>query len=355
MNVLAINSSARVGGESKTEWMLNHLVHGMREAGATVEIIALKDKKINYCSGCFTCWSKTPGTCIHKDDMTRELMAKWIAADLAVYATPLYHYTVNAHMKTFIERTLPVAQPFLEAAGEKTRHPLRHEPPGAVVLSVAGFPEDSVFDVLSSYVNFMFKDRLRAEIYRPAAETMTMDHLSDIRDDIAKAVQRAGHELIDAGKVSAETMERIKQPVVKNKKEFRDMGNMFWKTCIAEGVSPREFRAKKMVPRPDSIETFMLLMQMALNRNAARDVHATMQYQFSGEVKGQCYFIIENGSIQVEQGAHPNPQLTVTAPFEVWMDIITRKADGQEMFMKQKYSVAGDLNLLMKMGELFGR
>jgi multimeric flavodoxin WrbA len=33
MKVLAINSSARIGGQSKTELMLNHLVEGMREAG----------------------------------------------------------------------------------------------------------------------------------------------------------------------------------------------------------------------------------------------------------------------------------------------------------------------------------
>ena len=32
MKVLAINSSARKGGQSKTEWMLEHLVEGMAAA-----------------------------------------------------------------------------------------------------------------------------------------------------------------------------------------------------------------------------------------------------------------------------------------------------------------------------------
>jgi len=39
----------------------------------------------------------------------------------------------------------------------------------------------------------------------------------------------------------------------------------------------------------------------------------------------------------------------------MWMDIMTGKADGQELFMEEKYSVEGDLELLLKMGELFGR
>ena len=102
MKILSINSSPRTGDQSKTEMMLNHLVEGMQKAGAEVEIVNLREKKIKYCIGCFTCWTKTPGKCIHKDDMTKELFSKWLNSDLAVYATPLYHYTVNAEMKAFI-------------------------------------------------------------------------------------------------------------------------------------------------------------------------------------------------------------------------------------------------------------
>ena len=116
MKVLAINSSPRADGISKTGMMLDALVQGMRDAGAEVETIHLREKKIKNCIGCFTCWTKTPGVCVHKDDMTNELFPKWLEADLAVYATPLYHFTVNATMKAFIERTLPVVEPFLQSA-----------------------------------------------------------------------------------------------------------------------------------------------------------------------------------------------------------------------------------------------
>ena len=102
MKVLALNSSPRGDGESKTAIMLNSLVAGMQESGAEVEVVALHRKKIRTCDGCFTCWTKTPGTCIHKDDMTRELFPQWLKADLVVYASPLYHFTVNAVMKAFI-------------------------------------------------------------------------------------------------------------------------------------------------------------------------------------------------------------------------------------------------------------
>jgi len=57
----------------------------MRDAGAEVEIVNLRKKTIKSCIGCFTCWTKTPGKCIHKDDMTNELFPKWLKSDLVVY------------------------------------------------------------------------------------------------------------------------------------------------------------------------------------------------------------------------------------------------------------------------------
>ena len=107
MKVIAFNSSPGAEGVSKAGIMLDALAEGMREAGAEVEIVPLRKKKINNCIGCYTCWTRTPGVCVHKDDMTGELFPKWLEADIAVYATPLYHYTMNASMKALIERTLP--------------------------------------------------------------------------------------------------------------------------------------------------------------------------------------------------------------------------------------------------------
>jgi multimeric flavodoxin WrbA len=55
MKVIAINSSPRADGQSMTGMMLGHLVEGMKEAGAEVETINLREKKIKSCIGCFTC------------------------------------------------------------------------------------------------------------------------------------------------------------------------------------------------------------------------------------------------------------------------------------------------------------
>jgi len=50
-----------------------------------------------------------------------------------------------------------------------------------------------------------------------------------------------------------------------------------------------------------------------------------------------------------------NPSITIETPFDLWMDIMTKKADGQQMFMEQKYKVSGDLLLLMRISQIFGQ
>ncbi len=120
-------------------------------------------------------------------------------------------------------------------------------------------------------------------------------------------------------------------------------------------MSPREFDEKEIMPRPDSIETFLIIMSMGFNPEAAQDLKAVMQFNFSGEVEGPCYFKIENGGITTGMGEAENPEVTIESPFEIWMDILTRKADGQQMFMEQKYKVIGDFSLLLRLNQLFGK
>jgi len=350
LKVFAVNSSPRVGDQSKTELMLNQLVEGMRDAGAEVDVFHLRDKKIKRCQGCFTCWTKTPGQCIQKDDMTKELFPKWIVADLAVYASPLYFHKMNSTMSTFMERTLPAALPFFEQSENgNVYHPLRSKVPAAVWLSVCGFPEEAEFEALSNFIGkTQHKDApIVAEIYRTAAESMVRPQNKEKLKDILGATKQAGRELVQTTKVSPATMARIRQPIV-DSKSFAEFGNIIWKSCIAEGVTPKTFKEKKMVPRPDSLESFMLVCTMGLNPQANGGKQTVVQFNFSGQVTDSCYFNIAKGTVNANKGAAKKADLVIDTPFDLWMDIMTRKADGQQMFMEQKYTVKGDLELMMQ-------
>jgi multimeric flavodoxin WrbA/putative sterol carrier protein len=357
MKVLALNSSVRKSNQSKTELMLNHLTDGMQQAGARVDTINLREKEIKPCIGCFTCWSKTPGQCLHDDDMQRELFPLWRAADLVIYATPLYHHTVNGLMKTFLERTLPAIEPFLIPGTGRWSHPLRHKVPDVVALSVAGFPSDTAFDALSHYMHYLCGDKIRlvAEIYRNGSEFMTKPFCRDRAHDVLAAVCQAGKELVQDCAISAATRERIRQPLMDNPDEMARVAYLAWKSMIQARMTPEVFEKKERTPEPRSLEDFMLLMRLGFNPDAAEDLEVVLQFEFQGAVEGVCHLGIRHGNIVASSGSGKNPDLIIRSPFDTWVAIQCGEADGAQLFMDGAYSAEGDINLLLRLGELFGR
>jgi multimeric flavodoxin WrbA len=99
--VLILAGSPRKGGNS--DLLCEQFRHGAEKAGHQVEKIGLRDKQINYCVACDAC-QKNGGACVQQDDMT-DILDRMIAADVIVMATPVYFYTMNAQMKTLIDRT----------------------------------------------------------------------------------------------------------------------------------------------------------------------------------------------------------------------------------------------------------
>ena len=99
--ILVISASPRKGGNSDT--LCDEFIRGATEAGHAATKIFLRDKTIHYCTGCGLC-NEHQGRCSQKDDMAG-LLDALVAADAIVLSTPVYFYTMNAQLKTFIDRT----------------------------------------------------------------------------------------------------------------------------------------------------------------------------------------------------------------------------------------------------------
>lgn len=100
--VLILSATPRPGGNSDT--LCDQFALGAREAGHTTEVVRLRDRRIGYCTGCGVC--NRTHRCVQKDDMAA-ILDKMVQADVIVLATPVYFYTMDAQMKTLIDRTVP--------------------------------------------------------------------------------------------------------------------------------------------------------------------------------------------------------------------------------------------------------
>ncbi len=100
--VLILSASPRLNGNS--DLLAKSFGKGAQAEGKEVEIIELASKKINYCHGCYYCASHD-GHCCQKDD-AEAIVDKMVAADVIVFATPTYFYSMAGQLKVLIDRTV---------------------------------------------------------------------------------------------------------------------------------------------------------------------------------------------------------------------------------------------------------
>ena len=99
--ILVLSGSPRKGGNS--DYLCDRFIAGAQEAGHEAAKIFISGKKVGYCRACYAC--KNTGKCVQKDDM-EEILAKMLAADVLVLASPVYFYSIDAQIKTVLDRTL---------------------------------------------------------------------------------------------------------------------------------------------------------------------------------------------------------------------------------------------------------
>ena len=99
MNILILAGSPRKGGN--TELLAEAFAKGAAEHHH-VEIVSVRDYKVNPCLGCNACF-KTDGICAQNDDMAI-IYEKMSRADMLVIASPVYFYGISAQLKAVIDR-----------------------------------------------------------------------------------------------------------------------------------------------------------------------------------------------------------------------------------------------------------
>ncbi|KAA0280452.1 MAG: short-chain dehydrogenase, partial [Chloroflexi bacterium] len=85
----------------------------------------------------------------------------------------------------------------------------------------------------------------------------------------------------------------------------------------------------------------------------AAGLDAVIQFKFTGAEAGEWYATIKDGKCEVAKGMHASPKMTLTADSADYIKIFTSEIDGMKAFMEGKLKLAGDLNLAMKLTQMF--
>lgn len=103
--ILIVQGGGRAKGN--TAQLADAFRKGAEDAGHSVETVSLLKKEVKGCIGCNACWYGKP--CIQKDSFN-EMVPMIKEADLLVFASPLYFWTISSRIKAFLERFYCLAQ-----------------------------------------------------------------------------------------------------------------------------------------------------------------------------------------------------------------------------------------------------
>jgi len=225
--VLAINASPHMD-RGNTGLILKPFLEGMREAGAQVELLYTRKLEVKPCRGCFTCWIKTPGKCVQKDDM-EAVLSKLREADVWVFATPVYFDGVSGPLKNLMDRMTPFLRLYAEERDGHSRHlveeGLRH---GKVVLvSNCGLWEMDNFDALLVHMKAACKHVRRefaGALLRPHGGTLLdLRRKGEPVDDVLDAAKEAGRQLVRDGEMSTDTLGIVGRELVSLEEYVQNM------------------------------------------------------------------------------------------------------------------------------------
>lgn len=119
IKILGISGSARAETDmaqekSNSEELLETALVECKRLGAEVELVKLREYKINYCKACYStcntqchfycsCYAKNTPLA---DDMTTKIYDKILKADGIIFATPVNNFAISSLMKLFLDRCI---------------------------------------------------------------------------------------------------------------------------------------------------------------------------------------------------------------------------------------------------------
>ena len=301
------------------------------------ETLHVAKLKIKDCLGCFACWNKTPGKCVHNDDMPK-ILEKLTAADVVVWSFPLYYFSVPGGLKTLIDRQLPLNLPFMAAEAESGGHPARFDLSRQrhVVISTCGFWKaagnyDGVTAIFDRYYG---KERC-AKIFCGQGELFRVPELKTATDAYLEKVRRAGAEFSGGG-IGAETARGLAEPLFP-RETFEKMADASWGVNAAGEAED---------------ESFVFVKQMAaLFRPDGKE--RTLEFYFS-DLKKTYQILIGKQSAEAVTENFKNYTSRIETPYSVWRAISRGETTGQQALFERKYKVLGDFEIMLSWDNLFG-
>ena len=119
----------------------------------TTQILTLRNLEARYCTGCWSCWVKTPGKCVFEDDSHMVCRAV-INSDFVLFASPVIMGYVSAELKKYTDKLIPLVHPYIIIDQGEAHHRHRYDPNtypvGGLLLENTQGTDDEDIEIISA-------------------------------------------------------------------------------------------------------------------------------------------------------------------------------------------------------------
>lgn len=337
MNVFLINGSPK-GSRSNTYRLASAFVKGLGDVELREVTVSRMD--LRSCTGCFSCWNKTPGQCIYRDDMP-QVIENMLWADIILWSFPLYYFSVPGPLKNLMDRQLPMTMPFMVADSESGSHPSRYDMSGKrhVVISTCGFytAKGNYDGVTAIFDHLCGKDNYTA-IFCGQGELFRVKELSARTDEYLSYVTQAGSEFADRG-ISRETRGKLDA--------------LLYPREIFEAMADASWGIEKTGERSEESLIFTRQMAALYNPSAWPGKDIVLEMYYTDLDRGYQLLLCKDGHQVLTENFLPYTT-RIETPYTLWKAIAAGEITGEAALMQQKYRVKGDFDLMIHWDRYFG-
>lgn len=215
--ILLLNGSPHRAG-STTMFAAENFARGIADAdGADIEIIHIADLNIKPCMGCLSCWGRTEGECVIRDDDVHLVKQKILDADIIIESFPLYFFGMPGIVKILTDRLLCMGKTYEGQSAPHdgaSAHGLRYYDPrqSFVLISACAYTEtDRIFDPLKNQYDLICGEGMYTHLFFPQLKTL-VDKGGSRKERFGKRVYEAGREYAAGKKLSEETVKWLVRP-----------------------------------------------------------------------------------------------------------------------------------------------
>jgi putative sterol carrier protein len=91
--------------------------------------------------------------------------------------------------------------------------------------------------------------------------------------------------------------------------------------------------------------------EITTNPDKATAIDAVYQFKLTGD--GACDYVVDLKAPAIREGIEDSAQCTVTMEAADFVDMVTGKVQGQQLFMMGKLLIEGDMGLALRLQQVF--